>query len=203
MQTEAMKIFGLQALVFAFSHCRDVVAAVSGAGGMGVLGTTHTTTEQLEIELDWLDAHKENKSCGVGLMFASNACHEYEGMSIDDVDEFIPQDHGEFVDALMKKFDVPVLPQGEREKIFDEYMTGMIRTHRTTEGRSEVLYKHPKVTVMTSALGVPPQRVTDKCLEHSIKVIGMVDRPKHVRRHREAGMDIIVSAGHEAGGHLR
>ncbi|MBG05171.1 MAG: monooxygenase [Rhodospirillaceae bacterium] len=202
MQTEVMKMLGLEAPIFAFSHCRDVVAAVSRAGGMGVLGTTHITAEQLEIELDWLDAHTDDKSYGVDLMFASNARDEYEGMTIDDVDKFIPQEHREFVDALMKKFDVPELPPGEREKIFDEYMTGMIRTHRTAEGRSEVLYKHPKVKVMASALGVPPQRVTDKCHEHGIKVIGMVGRPKHVRRHREAGMDIIVSAGHEAGGHV-
>ena len=113
MQTEAMKTLGLQAPIFAFSQCRDLVAAVSGAGGMSMLGTMHITTEQLEIEHDWLDAHKENKSCGVDLMFASKAFDEYEGMIIDDVDKLIPQDHRKFVDALLKKFDLPELPPGE------------------------------------------------------------------------------------------
>ena len=108
-----MQTLGLQAPIFASSRCRDLVAAVSGAGGMSVLGTTHITTEQLEIEHDWLDAYIENKSCGVDLMFASNAFDEYEGMIIDDVDKFIPQDHREFVDALLKKFDLPELPPGE------------------------------------------------------------------------------------------
>ena len=89
MQTEAMKTLGLQALIFAFSQCRDLVAAVSGAGGMSVLGTTHITTEQLEIEHDRLDAYMENKSGGVDLMFASNAFDEYGGMIIDDVEKSI------------------------------------------------------------------------------------------------------------------
>ena len=100
-----MKAIGLEAPVFAFSQFRDLVAAVSGVGGMSVLGTTHITTEQLEIEHDWLDAHMENNSCSVDLMLASNAFDEYEGMIIDAVDKSIPQDHREFVDALLKKFD--------------------------------------------------------------------------------------------------
>jgi NAD(P)H-dependent flavin oxidoreductase YrpB (nitropropane dioxygenase family) len=197
-----MKMLGLEAPIFAFSHCRDVVAAVSRAGGMGVLGTTHITAEQLEIELNWLDEHTDDKTYGVDLMFASNTRPEYEGMTIDDIDKFIPEEHRNFVDDLMKKYDVPELPPGEREDIFNEYMRGMIRTHKTAEGRMEVVYGHPKVRVLASALGIPPQHVTDRCHQHGIKVIGMVGHPRHVRRHKEAGMDIIVSAGYEAGGHV-
>jgi NAD(P)H-dependent flavin oxidoreductase YrpB (nitropropane dioxygenase family) len=202
MKTAVMKMLGLEAPIFAFSHCRDVVAAVSRAGGMGVLGTTHVTPEQLDIELAWLDAHTEDRNYGVDLMFASNARQEFEGMTIADVDKYIPPDHRKFVDDLMRKFGVPELPPGEREAIFDEYMRGMIRTHKSAEARLEVLFRHPKARVMASALGVPPAHVTDACHERGIKVVGMVGQPKHVRRHRDAGMDIIVAAGHEAGGHV-
>lgn len=196
-----MEMFDLEAPIFAFSHCRDVVAAVSRAGGMGVLGTTHVTPEQLDVELDWLDAHTGDKTYGVDLMFASNARPEFEGMTIDDVDKFIPAEHRKFVDDLMKKHNVPELPPGDREQIFDEYMRGMIRTHKSAEARLEILFNHSKVKVMASALGVPPPHVIDACHERGIKVVGMVGHPKHVRRHKEAGMDIIVSAGYEAGGH--
>jgi len=202
MKTAVMKMLGLEAPIFAFSHCRDVVAAVSRAGGMGVLGTTHVTPEQLDIELAWLDAHTEDRNYGVDLMFASNARQEFEGMTIADVDKYIPPDHRKFVDDLMRKYGVPELPPGEREAIFDEYMRGMIRTHKSAEARLEVLFRHPKARVMASALGVPPAHVTDACHERGIKVVGMVGQPKHVRRHRDAGMDIIVAAGHEAGGHV-
>lgn len=197
-----MKMLDLDAPIFAFSHCRDVVAAVSRAGGMGVLGTTHITPEQLEVELNWLDEHTENKNYGVDLMFASDARSEYENMTIDDFDKYIPEEHRKFVNDLMKKYNVPDLPKGEREKIFAEYMRGMVRTHKSAEARLDVLFNHPKAKVMASALGVPPQHVTDGCHERGIKVIGMVGHPKHVRRHKDAGMDIIVSAGYEAGGHV-
>lgn len=202
MQTAVMKMLDLEAPIFAFSHCRDVVAAVSRAGGLGVLGTTHVTPEQLDIELDWLDAHTEDKNYGVDLMFASNARAEYEGMSIDEVDKYIPEEHRKFVDDLMKAHSVPELPPGEREEIFNEYMRGMIRTHKSAEARLEVLFRHDKAKVMASALGVPPKHVTEACHERDIKVIGMVGHPKHVRRHVDGGVDIIVSAGHEAGGHV-
>ena len=202
MQTHVMKLLGLEAPIFAFSHCRDVVAAVSRTGGMGVLGTTHVTPEQLDVELAWLDEHTEGKDYGVDLMFASNAREEFEGMTIIDVDKYIPAEHRKFVDDLMKKHNVPELPPGEREEVFDEYMRGMIRTHKSAEARLEVLLNHPKAKVMASALGVPPTHVTDKCHEKGLMVIGMVGRPKHVKRHRDAGMDIIVSSGHEAGGHV-
>ena len=76
MQTHVMKLLGLEAPIFAFSHCRDVVAAVSRTGGMGVLGTTHVTPEQLDVELAWLDEHTEGKDYGVDLMIA----HLLEGM---------------------------------------------------------------------------------------------------------------------------
>ena len=160
MKTAVMKMLGLEAPIFAFSHCRDVVAAVSRAGGMGVLGTTHVTPEQLDIELAWLDAHTEDRNYGVDLMFASNARQEFEGMTIADVDKYIPADHRKFVDDLMRKYGVPELPPGEREAIFDEYMRGMIRTHKSAEARLEVLFRHPKARVMASALGVPPAHVT-------------------------------------------
>ena len=39
---------GIEYPIFAFSHCRDVVAAVTNAGGMGVLGALAFTPDELE-----------------------------------------------------------------------------------------------------------------------------------------------------------
>ena len=52
MHTPICDRFGIEFPIFAFSHCRDVVAAVSKAGGMGVLGALYFTPEELEIELE-------------------------------------------------------------------------------------------------------------------------------------------------------
>ena len=94
MRTEPMKWFDLDAPIFAFSHCRDVVAAVCRNGGIGALGTTHLTAEQLEIELTWLDAHTNDRPYAVDLMFAANAPQELEGIARpEDVDGLIPEGH--------------------------------------------------------------------------------------------------------------
>jgi len=57
MKTQLSESLGIEFPIFAFSHCRDVVAAVTNAGGFGVLGALAFTPEQLAVELDWIDSH--------------------------------------------------------------------------------------------------------------------------------------------------
>lgn len=57
MHTAICDELGIEFPIFAFTHCRDVVVAVSKAGGFGVLGAVGFTPEQLEIELNWIDEH--------------------------------------------------------------------------------------------------------------------------------------------------
>ena len=54
MQTPMTDMFGIDVPIFAFTHCRDVVAAVTKAGGLGVLGAVAHSPEQLEIDLEWI-----------------------------------------------------------------------------------------------------------------------------------------------------
>src|SRR6266568_7721105 len=68
MRTPICDMFGIEFPIFAFSHCRDVVAAVSRAGGMGVLGALYFTPDELEIELAWIDEHVDGKPYGVDLV---------------------------------------------------------------------------------------------------------------------------------------
>ena len=67
-----LRQFGIELPIFAFSHCRDVVAAVSKAGGMGVLGALAFSPEQLEIELKWIDEHVDGKPYGVDVVMPAS-----------------------------------------------------------------------------------------------------------------------------------
>lgn len=51
MKTAVTDMFGIDVPILAFTHCRDVVAAVTKAGGLGVLGAVAHSQEQLEIDL--------------------------------------------------------------------------------------------------------------------------------------------------------
>src|SRR5881394_871584 len=72
MRTRVCDLFGIDLPIFAFSHCRDVVAAVSRAGGMGVLGALAFSQEQLEIELKWIDENVDGKPYGVDVVMPAS-----------------------------------------------------------------------------------------------------------------------------------
>ena len=65
MRTPICNRLGIEFPIFAFSHCRDVVAAVTNAGGFGVLGALAYEPERLEIELNWIDDHVQGRPYGV------------------------------------------------------------------------------------------------------------------------------------------
>ena len=58
MRTSFARKIGAEFPIFAFSHCRDVVAAVTNAGGIGVLGAVAHSPEGLETDLAWIDDTK-------------------------------------------------------------------------------------------------------------------------------------------------
>src|SRR4029079_17826219 len=105
MHTPICDELGIEFPIFAFTHCRDVVVAVSKAGGFGVLGAVGFTPEQLEVELNWIDEHIGDHTYGVYIVIPN----KYEGMdatlSGDDLAEMlrkmVPQQHLDFARKLL------------------------------------------------------------------------------------------------------
>src|SRR5690242_18223501 len=119
MRTQLAREMGLEFPLFAFSHCRDVVAAVSRAGGLGVLGALYFTPEELQTELRWIDEHVDGKPYGVDVVMpASYATAVGEATAKDsarasmeeNLKQYIPAKHREFVEGILDKYDVPELP---------------------------------------------------------------------------------------------
>ena len=114
MRTQLARDLGLEFPIFAFSHCRDVVAAVSRAGGMGVLGALYFTPEELEIELKWIDEHVDGKPYGVDLVMPAKV-ELPEGVSAGDLEgqleQMISPEHREWVEKVLAEHGVPPLPE--------------------------------------------------------------------------------------------
>src|SRR3977135_1697827 len=122
MQNRLCEMFGIEFPIFAFTHCRDVAAAVSRAGGMGVLGALAFSPEQLEIELNWIDEHVDGKPYGVDVVMPVKSVDRDAGL--DDVSdigaklrEYISQDHWDYVDKILADHGVDV--SGEAD-VLDE-----------------------------------------------------------------------------------
>ncbi len=198
MRTRICDTLGIEFPIFAFSHCRDVVAAVSKAGGFGVLGAVGFPPGQLEIELKWIDEHIGDKPYGVDIVIPG----KYEGMGEIDPKKLeaqllaaIPPQHRAFADKILKDHGVPKLPEGEQ-------MTGLLGwTAATATPQIEVALKHKKVRLIANALGTPPPDVIEEIHGAGRLVVALCGSAKHALAHKAAGVDIIVAQGTEGGGH--
>ncbi|WP_433600220.1 NAD(P)H-dependent flavin oxidoreductase [Nocardia sp. CA-135953] len=199
MRTEICDRLGIEFPIFAFTHCRDVAAAVSNAGGLGVLGAVGFTAEELEVELAWLDDHVHGVY-GVDLVIPS----KYEGKGIDDLTpeqleaklaELVPQEHRDFAEKLLNDHNVPHLPDGEHHN----QLLGWTAT--TVAPQIEVILRHPKAKLVANALGTPPPDVVEQ-IQGSGRLIGaLCGSVKHALDHKRAGLDFVVCQGTEGGGH--
>ena len=196
MRTPLCDRFGIEFPIFAFSHCRDVVAAVSRAGGFGVLGALAFTPDQLAVELDWIDEHVGGKPYGVDVVMPVS----YEGAAQGGFDKatfesMISAKHREFVERVLQKYNVPALPEGESAI---ESLLGW--THRGARTQVEIALKHP-IRLLVNALGPPPTDVIELAHRHDVLVAALVGSTQQARAQVEVGTDIVVAQGTEAGGH--
>jgi NAD(P)H-dependent flavin oxidoreductase YrpB (nitropropane dioxygenase family) len=195
LQTRVAEMLGIEYPIFAFSHCRDVVAAVSRAGGFGVMGAVRLTPEQLELELDWIDEHVDGKPYGVDFLLPSR----HEGDDIEELERSIPDGHRQFVADLEKRFEIPPrIAPGEPSELGGG--DGLVSTHARARGLIDVALRHP-IALAATALGPFPQDLVQKFHDRNILIAGLVGQVKHATKHVAAGTDIIVATGTEAAGH--
>jgi NAD(P)H-dependent flavin oxidoreductase YrpB (nitropropane dioxygenase family) len=192
MRTPLCDEFGIDYPIFAFTPSEHVAAAVSRAGGLGVLGCVRfNETEELEQTLSWLDENTDGKPYGVDIVMPMKI--PTEGRSVD-LKAMIPQDHIDFVDRTLQRLGVPPLPEGEGREGVLGWLHSVARSHL------DVALNHRPVLI-ANALGSPPVDVIERCHEHGIKVAALAGAAKHALSHVRNGVDIIVAQGYEAGGH--
>src|SRR3990170_788374 len=105
MRTRCCDLFGITYPIFAFSRSSAVVAAVSKAGGLGVLGALAFSPEELERELAWIDQHVDGRPYGVDVVMPAS----YAGSDPEALESMIPAGHRRFVEELLERFHIPPL----------------------------------------------------------------------------------------------
>ena len=196
MRTPICDRLGIEFPLFAFSHCRDVVAAVSKAGGFGVLGALAFSPDQLEVELNWIDEHIDGKPYGVDFAMPEKFVGKGEEFSLGSLQDMIPVEHRDFVDKILAEHGVPPLPD-DAEGVLKAAGLGV---EAEGPGQVEATLRHP-VSMLVNALGPPPPYVVQQAHERGVLVGGLVGNRQHAERQVAQGTDIIVAQGTEAGGH--
>ncbi len=195
MKSPICDMLGIDFPLLAFSHCRDVVAAVSRAGGFGVLGATAHSPETLEQELKWIDDHVDGKPYGIDVLIPENISTAGEkDVTWKSLESRITPAHRDFTKSLLKKYGIDLRIteiSADQPQPFD----GETALHLL-----DVSFRHP-IRLIANALGVPPKAMIEMGKAHDVPVAALVGAKEHAIRQVAAGVDILVAQGTEAGGH--
>ncbi|MCQ4207054.1 NAD(P)H-dependent flavin oxidoreductase [Streptomyces longispororuber] len=193
MQTELSKKLGIEHAVFGFTPFPAVAAAISRAGGFGVLGAVrYTAPDELKRDLDWLQAHADGKPYGLDVVMPAK---KVEGVSEADVEAMIPEGHRQFVKDTLARHGVPELAEGEAS---GWRITGWME--QVARSQLDVAFDYP-IKLLANALGSPPADVIARAHDQDVLVAALAGSARHARKHADAGIDVVVAQGYEAGGH--
>jgi len=181
----------------------ELVAAVSEAGGLGVLGGTGRDEESF---LDALAQIRKltRRPFGVDVLLPQpvaglTAAEEMRGItegpaSPRDLKSLVDQRYWDWTDELLEKLGLEKPPEEENRGAANAY-SGM----RVSEAHIRNVIKE-RPAVLAAGLGSPGPYVKDLHAA-GIKVFGLVGNVKTARRVNADGVDVVVAQGHEAGGH--
>ncbi|MFE0751191.1 NAD(P)H-dependent flavin oxidoreductase [Gordonia sp. NPDC058843] len=198
MRTELAEKFGIEYPIFGFTPSQDVAAAISRAGGLGVLGCVRfNEAEELDEVLEWMHENTDGKPFGVDIVMPAKIPTEGSKM---DLDSMIPPEHRAFVERTLDDLGVPPLPGGER---IDAGVLGWL--HSVARSHVDVSMEHRRkygqIKLIANALGSPPSDVIQTAHDNGVLVAALAGAKEHALHHVEAGVDIVIAQGYEGGGH--
>jgi NAD(P)H-dependent flavin oxidoreductase YrpB (nitropropane dioxygenase family) len=193
VRTPLCDLLGIEHPIVGFSPSEHVAAAVSRAGGLGVLGCVRfNDPAELDATLDWMDANTGGRPYGIDVVMPARV--PAEGTAVD-LNQLIPAEHKDFVQQTLLKLGVPPLPDGAQPA---DGVLGWL--HSIARKHVEVAMAHP-ARLIANALGPPPPDVIAGAHERGMLVAALAGKAEHARRQVASGVDIVVAQGYEAGGH--
>jgi NAD(P)H-dependent flavin oxidoreductase YrpB (nitropropane dioxygenase family) len=202
MRTAVCDRLGIEFPIFAFSHCRDVVAAVTRAGGLGVLGAVAYSPDELETAMTWLDGQVGDRPYGIDVIIPARYVGDRAGgLRASQVAALLPEEHRAFLADLLDRYGVPELPESELDARLRGVDRPMPFSSDSAQVLLEVVWQHPNARLIANALGPAPDHLVGEAHARGLVVAGLVGTVEHARRQKDAGVDVIIAQGYEAGGH--
>ncbi len=171
----------------------ELAAAVSNAGGLGVLGAAGFPPDRLEQAITRIQ-DLTDRPFGVDILLPSNVAprpaREEKRERPSDPRELLPADHRAAIGGIRESLELPDVQAPHAD----------VRTPRFTPQDQVDVITGLQVPVLAAGLGNPAPYV-DQVHEAGGKVISLVGNVKNAKRVADGGADIVVAQGHEAGGH--
>ena len=198
MNSPICKMLDIEFPLLAFTHCRDVVVAVSKAGGMGVFGAVNLPPDRLKEELDWIVDHIDGKPFGVDLIVPNKIEGKDEAFDPERLMKAVPQEHKDFAQKIMTDHGIEDADLEDRRRNSVNFARNLRADGAATS--LEVAFQYP-IKLIVNALGVPPQIMLDMAQQHGVATGALVGAKEHAVNQVNAGVDVLIVAGGEAGGH--
>ncbi len=198
MNSRICELLNIEFPLVAFTHCRDVVVAVSKAGGCGVLGAVGMSPDQLEKELKWIDEHIDGKPYGVDVLIPNKMVGKDEKFDAEKLAKMIPQEYADFRADVLENSGI----EASELRTIDTAGSGFAANTQSGGAKAllDVAFKHP-ISLIANALGVPPDWMLQMGKDNDVKVAALLGTAQHAINQVKAGVDILVVSGTEAGGH--
>ena len=198
MKSPICEMLDIEFPLVAFSHCRDVVVAVSKAGGCGVLGAVGMSPEQFEKEFKWIDEHIDGKPYGVDVLIPNKMVGKDEKFNPDKLAKMIPQEYADFRTDVLENHGI----EAPELREIDTAGSGFAENTQSDGAKAllDVAFNHP-IKIIANALGVPPDWMIEMGKKNNCKVAALLGTAQHAINQVKAGVDILVVSGTEAGGH--
>ena len=200
MKSPICEMLGAEFPLVAFSHCKDVVVAVSKAGGVGVLGAVGMSPETLEQELNWIDERIDGKPYGVDVLIPNKMLGKGEEFNAQKLVDMIPQEYRDFRTDVLKNHDIDAPELRESEGDIPASGFAQNTADQGAKALLDVAFSHP-IKLIANALGVPPEWMVKMGKDNDVKVAALLGTKEHAIAQVKAGVDILVVSGTEAGGH--
>lgn len=195
--TQLTDLLGVEAPLVGFNRSPAVVAEVSRAGGLGVLAATGYSPAELDAQLTWIEEQVEGRPYGVDLLVPSRTAAGDPADLVASMRAQIPDRHHEFLADLLHRYAVPERPT-VGESLMSDFAVNLAPAG--VPALLDVVFSHP-VALVANALGTPPPALVERAKADGVVVASLVGKPEHARRQLDAGVDVLVAQGTEAGGH--
>ncbi len=173
----------------------ELAAAVSNAGGLGVIGGAGFNAERLREEIRKIRTLTD-KPFGVDLLLPSNFLGgAASGEMPRDPRELIPEE----TRTRLRKMAEDLGVEWKEAPAVPDPLGGRRPGGGMSDEQMEVVIEE-KIPVFASGLGNPAAWM-DRLHANGTKVLSLVGNVKNARRVADAGADVVVAQGTEAGGH--
>ena len=199
MRTAFTDLVGVPHPIVGFNRSPGVVAAVTNAGGFGVLAASAYTPAELDAQLTWIEDQTGGKPYGVDLLVPEKFAPGDPDNLVASLRAQIPAEHLAFVRDLLDRYGIPEAARSASIAAEHDEIAASLNPAGAA-ALLDVAFRHP-ISLIASALGIPPPGLVARAKAEGVAVAALVGQPKHAVRQIEAGVDVLIAQGTEAGGH--